>query len=213
MEITRLGHSSFKIRGKQATVITDPFDPKMLGIKFPKVEARIVTVSHNHNDHNNTGVIEGNPFIITGPGEYEIADVFIRGIPTHHDNKYGEERGKNTIYKIEIDGVRLAHLGDLGHKLSDEQLDQLGDVDVLMIPVGGVYTIDAKKASEVVAQIEPHIVIPMHYNEDRLDREAFGKLSSVEEFFKEMGKSVNTAPKLLISKDKIPVELEVIALE
>lgn len=213
MEITHLGHSSFKIKGKTAIVVTDPFDPVMLGIKFPKVEARIVTVSHRHKDHDNTGAVDGNPFIISGPGEYEIADVFIRGIPTHHDNKYGEERGKNTIYKIDMDAVHLAHLGDLGHKLSDEQLDQLGDVDILMIPVGGFYTIDAKKASEIVAQIEPHIVIPMHYREDRLKQESFGKLSKVDEFFKEMGKSVNIVPKLVTAKDKMPAELEVVALE
>lgn len=213
MEIIHLGHSSFKIRGKQATIVTDPFDAGMVGIKFPKVEARIVTISHEHKDHNNAKGVEGNPYIIRGPGEYEISDVFVRGIATHHDNKYGEERGRNTIYKFEIDGIHLAHLGDLGHKLSDQQLDDLGDVDILLIPVGGVYTIDAKKAAEVVTQIEPHIVIPMHYNEDRLNQETVGKLSKVGEFFKEIGKSINLQPKLTISKDKIPVDLQVIALE
>lgn len=213
MEIIKLGHSCFKIRGKLVTIVTDPYNPQFVGMKFPKVEARIVTISHQHDDHNYKEGILGNPVYIEGPGEYEIADVFINGIATHHDNKYGEERGKNTIYKIEIDRLRLAHLGDLGHKLSDEQIDALSDVDILMIPVGGFYTIDPKKASEVVAQVEPRIVIPMHYRDEKINQEISGKLAPVSEFFSEMGKEMKILPKLTISKDKLPAELEVIALE
>lgn len=213
MEIIKLGHACFKIRGKNGNLITDPFDPKFVGLKFPKTEAKIVTISHNHSDHNyKEGIGEGAAFI-EGPGEYEIADVFIKGITTYHDNKGGTERGKNTIYKIEMDGINLAHLGDLGHKLSDEQTDLLGDVDILFVPVGGVYTIDAKVAGEVIAQVEPHIAIPMHYKEDRINQDTFGMLGGLKEFFAEMGKEVKILPKLTISKDKIPAELDIIALE
>lgn len=213
MEITRLGHSCFKLKGKKATLVTDPFDPKMVGIKFPKVEARIVTVSHSHNDHNFVEGVEGNPYIINGPGEYEVADVFIKGVASFHDSKNGEVRGKNTIYRIEIDGVHIVHLGDLGHKLLDAQTDELNEVDVLLIPTGGFYTIDSKIAVETVSKIEPKIVIPMHYNEDRLNQEGFAKLEKVNQFFSEMGKSPTILPKLIVTKDKLPQDLQVVALE
>lgn len=213
MDIIRLGHSSFKIRGKQAIVVTDPFDGGVVGFKFPKVEAAVVTISHNHSDHNFLSGVLGNPFVIQGPGEYEVSGVFIRGIAAYHDGKSGALRGKNTIYKIEVDKVAIAHLGDLGHKLDDRQTDELGDIDVLLIPVGGIYTIDAKEAAEVVAQIEPRIVIPMHYREERLNRETFAKLGDLKGFFAEMGKDLKVLPRLTITKEKLPRELEVIALE
>lgn len=213
MEIIRLGHSSFRIKGKQASIVTDPFSSDSVGIKFPKVEARIVTISHNHGDHNYKEGVSGNPVFIEGPGEYEIADVFIRGISTFHDSKNGEERGKNTVYNFYLDNIHLAHLGDLGHTLSDSQMEQLGDVDILFIPVGGLYTIDAEKASEVVAKIEPQIVIPMHYHEERLNQSSFGSLGKLDEFFKEMGKEKTIIPKLVVTKDKLPQELQVVALE
>lgn len=213
MEIVRLGHASFRIKGKKASVVTDPFDPQMLGIKFPKVDATIITISHNHNDHNFKEGVLGNPTIIEGPGEYEIADVFIHGVTTNHDSKNGQERGKNTIYNILIDNLHIGHLGDLGHILSDTQMDQLGDVDILLIPVGGFYTLNAEQASELVAKIEPRIVIPMHYKEERINQGTFGSLTTVDEFFKEMGKEKTILPKLTVSKDKLPQELQVIALE
>lgn len=208
-----MGHASFKIKGKKAIVVTDPFDPDFIGLKFPKTEAKIVTISHHHSDHNYKEGILGEPVFIEGPGEYEIADIFIKGISSYHDNKNGGERGKNTIYKIEMDGMRLAHLGDLGHKLTDQQSDALADVDILFVPVGGVATIDAKEASEVIAQIEPRIVIPMHYKENRLNQGSFGEFMDLKDFFKEIGKEVKILPKLVISKEKLPQELEVIALE
>ncbi len=213
MEIIRLGHASFRIKGKTGSVVTDPFDPQIVGIKFPKVDSRIVTISHNHSDHNYKAGVLGNPVVIEGPGEYEIADIFIHGVTTYHDSKNGEERGKNTIYNIEIDGIHVAHLGDLGHKLSDTQIDQLGDVDIVLIPVGGVYTINFEIAAEIVAKLEPRVVIPMHYKEDRLNQQMFGALAAVDEFFKEMGKEKQILPKLNVTKDKLPQELQVIALE
>ncbi len=213
MEISRLGHSSFKIRGKTATVVTDPFDPSAVGIKYPKVEADIVTVSHSHSDHNFTQNVSGSPYIISGPGEYEKLGVFVKGILSYHDNNQGQERGRNTIYRMEIDKIHLAHLGDLGHKLTDDQSDQLSDVDILFIPVGGFYTINSAQGAEIIAQIEPKIVIPMHYHEDRLNQQAFSKLTGLKEFFTQMGKEITILPKLTVAENKLPPELTVVALE
>lgn len=212
MEIVHLGHSSFKLKGKTATVVCDPFDSEMVGIKFPKVEAQIVTISHSHNDHNKVTNVEGNPFVISGPGEYEVVDVFIKGIQTFHDSNNGQERGTNIVYNIELDKIHIAHLGDLGHSLSDSQLDELGDVDILLIPIGGIYTIDPQLATNVIAKIEPRIVIPMHYKEERLAK-TFSQLNTVDDFLKQMGKEKKLLPKLSITKDKLPKELDVIVLE
>lgn len=212
MDIVHLGHSAFKLKGKMATVVCDPFDQEMVGIKFPKVEAQIVTISHSHKDHNATGEVEGSPYIISGPGEYETHDIFVKGIRTYHDNKNGEERGTNTVFNIEIDKLHIAHLGDLGHVLSDIQLDELGDVDVLLIPVGGVYTIGPEEAANVIAKIEPRIVIPMHYKVEGLN-ESFSNLTTVDAFLKEIGKEKQILPKLSITKDKLPAELQVFVLE
>jgi L-ascorbate metabolism protein UlaG (beta-lactamase superfamily) len=194
-------------------VVTDPYDTQCG--KFPKgVEANIVTVTHEHSDHNQTQLVGGNPFVINGPGEYEIGGVSVIGVPTWHDEEQGGKRGLNTVFVIEIDELRIAHVGDLGHKLSQEQLEEMGPVDVLMIPVGGEYTIDAKVASEVVKQVDPWVVIPMHYQQPGLDKDNFGKLTGVEVFLKEMGKSeVVAVPKLTISADRLPSELQVVVLE
>ena len=217
MEIVYLGHSSFLLRGKSARVVCDPFDSSMVGLKFPKVEASLVTISHGHGDHNFTSSVAGvegkDPFIINGPGEYEVGGVSVFGIGTFHDASGGSERGKNTVYVIEVDGVKICHLGDLGHKLSDEQVRAVGEVDVLLVPVGGFYTIDAKTASEVVAQLEPRIVIPMHYKVSGLIENLGGKISTAEEFLKEMGAgSLEPQPKLVVTKDKLPDQVQVVLL-
>ncbi|MFH1598148.1 MAG: MBL fold metallo-hydrolase [Patescibacteria group bacterium] len=210
MNISWLGHASFKMEGREATVVTDPFDKKRVGFRLPKVTADIVTISHDHLDHNSVKDVSGNPFVITKPGEYEIKNVFIRGIVTHHDQKEGQERGTNIIFSINMDGLKIAHLGDLGHKLSDEQLDHLGEIDILMIPVGGVYTIDAKAAVEVISQIEPRIVLPMHYKVPGLKVEVEG----IKKFCSEMGlKENNYQDKLKITKKDLPQdETQVILL-
>lgn len=209
MEIVFLGHASFKIRGKDASVVTDPFDPEMVGLAFPKVAADIVTVSHDHHDHNQADRVAGNPFVIRGPGEYEIKGVAVYGLSTFHDEQEGRERGSNTVYIISLDGLKLVHLGDLGHELSQTQLEQINDADVLMIPVGGVYTIDAQKAVTVVNQIEPRIIIPMHY---KLPGLTLG-LAGVEEFLTAIG-AQETAPqaKLSLSRESLPQEPEVVVL-
>ena len=213
MEIKFLGHSSFEIKGREAVVVTDPFDPKKVGFDFPKVEADIVTVSHDHSDHNYIKGVGGDPFIISGPGEYEVQGVRVFGIPAFHDQKKGAERGKIALYLIEMDGLSLVHLGDLGHKLEHDQAEELNSVDVLMIPVGGTYTINAETAAEVVAQLEPSIVIPMHYQTK--DLELGEKLDGVEKFLEQMGEeNVRREKKLKIaSETSLPDDTEVVVLE
>lgn len=218
MEIIPLGLSSFKLKGKIATVITDPFDPEMTGLKFPKdAICDIVTISHGHPDHNASHLVKGTtgePLFFTGSGEYEAKGVEVTGVASFHDDKEGKERGKNILFRIDIDGVRLLHCGDLGHKLNETEEEQLGDIDVLFIPVGGVYTIDARIASEVVTQLEPSIVIPMHYGRPELNEKLFGQLSPVSVFLKEMGKEgVTPLPKLKVTKESLPPETQVVVLE
>lgn len=202
MDITYLGHSSFKLRGKTACVITDPFDPKFVGLKYSSADADIVTISHNHSDHNQSQLVKGVRMVVNGPGEYEISGVSIIGIPSFHDAKKGEERGNNTIYVFEIDGLRIAHLGDLGEVLSDEQISQLGNIDVLMIPVGGEYTIGPKEAVKMVGEVGPYFVIPMHYKVDGLSPE-FSKLEPVETFLSECGLTVERIDKFSLKKEDI----------
>lgn len=169
MNIQYYGHSCFKIgtkpagRGqKEISIFLDPFD-KSLGLRPPQSQADLALISHDHYDHNNTKSLRGEPRVIDIPGEYSISGVNIVGIPSFHDEKEGKERGNNTIFVLESEGIRVCHLGDLGEDLDQEQLEKINGVDVLMIPIGGKYTIDFKKAQEIIKKIEPAIVIPMHY--------------------------------------------------
>lgn len=214
MEISYLGHSSFKIKGKSATVICDPFDPKKVGLKFPPNEADIVTVSHEHEDHNQAALIKGVKKAVTGPGEYEIMGISILGFPTYHDDKTGEERGKNIIFVFEVDGLRIAHLGDLGHELSEKIIEDMGSVDILILPVGGEYTIGPNEATKVVQAVEPSIVIPMHYQVPDLNSATFSKLRGVEDFVKDVGLTVERLPKLVLKKEDITEDMQkVVVLE
>ncbi|MBI4157777.1 MBL fold metallo-hydrolase [Candidatus Woesebacteria bacterium] len=211
MEITYLGHSSFRIKGKETTLVTDPY-AKSIGLKFPSTEADIVTVSHQHDDHNQASLVSGVKKIVEGPGEYEIKGVSLIGLSSFHDDKKGEERGSNTIYVIEMDGLRLAHLGDLGHPLSDELVAELGDIDILMIPVGGKFTIDSAQAVTVVQAIEPSITIPMHYQVPGLDSKTFSELAQVENFLKEVGIASEVLPKLSVKREDISPEVQKIVV-
>lgn len=211
MDITYIGHSSFRIKGKHASLITDPFDPKMVGLKFTSVKADIVTISHEHKDHNMPGLVKDVKRIISGPGEYEVSGISLIGIQTYHDDKKGEERGKNTVYIIEIDGIRICHLGDLGHKLKESIVNALGDIDILMVPVGGHFTIGPKIAVEVVQAIEPSITIPMHYKTSKL-AESFNKLEGVDPFLKELGLPVEKMDKLTVGKNDIGEDQKVVVL-
>ncbi|OIO06975.1 MBL fold metallo-hydrolase [Candidatus Falkowbacteria bacterium CG_4_10_14_0_2_um_filter_36_22] len=213
MIITWLGHSCFKIQDKTGTegvtVITDPFS-QSTGLKVPHFEADIVTVSHQqHRDHNNTGVIRGNPFVIDLAGEYDIKGVFVEGVDSYHDEKNGQIRGNNIIYRIGIDDMSVVHLGDLDHILDVKQLERLERTDILLIPVGGKFTLDAKKAAEVVKQIEPRMVIPMHYKIKGLKID----LDGVDKFIKELGLTPTAEEKLKISKKDLPQEdMELVVL-
>lgn len=212
MEIVFLGHASFRIKGKNVTLVTDPYDAS-IGLKFPKTAADIVTISHGHQDHSSLDRIDGSPFVIDAPGEYEVKGVFIIGVGSFHDSSSGSQRGKNTIYVLEVDGLRVCHLGDLGHKLSDFQIEEIGGVDILLVPTGGVYTIGPKQAAEVVSQLQPLVVIPMHYKTGQHDQKTFAKLSGVDEFLKQMGEEPKKLPKLVLSRDRLPEEIEVVLLE
>lgn len=203
MDITYLGHSSFRIKTKLAALVTDPFDPKMVGLKYSGVDGEIVTVSHGHSDHNAVDKVSGIKRVVDGPGEYEISGVSIMGFKTYHDAKNGEERGTNTIYVIEAEGLRMVHLGDLGHLLSDDLIEEIGDVDVLMIPVGGFFTIGPKEATELISKIEPFYVIPMHYRMPGMSPTLSEKLAPVEDFLKESGLTTETLPKFSIKKEDI----------
>lgn len=198
-----MGHSSFRIKTRTAVVVTDPFDPQMVGLKYSGVEGDIVTVSHEHRDHNASEKVGGVKKVISGPGEYEVAGVSILGFPSFHDNEKGAKRGKNTIYVIEADGLRLAHLGDLGHTLSEEMVGEIGDIDILMVPVGGEFTIGPKDAATVVSAIDPYYVFPMHYKLSGMNEENFSKLEPVESFLKESGLPVENLPKFSVKKEDI----------
>jgi L-ascorbate metabolism protein UlaG (beta-lactamase superfamily) len=207
-KITWAGNSCFQIsvsnsRDHSADIVIDPFDEET-GLKLPNFSADILLVTHQHHDHNNIKGVKGDPFVISGPGEYEIKEVFIQGIPAFHDDKEGKEKGLNTIYTIEAEDLRFCHLGDLGQKqLTDEQVDKIGQVDVLMIPVGGKYTIDSSEAQRIIGQIEPKIVIPMHYALPKIKTD----LDDVSKFLKTMGKpSISPVDKLTIKTSTLPKE-------
>ncbi|GIW04920.1 MAG: Zn-dependent hydrolase [Thermomicrobiales bacterium] len=176
------GHNCFRIRAREATIVTDPVG-RGTGYVMPKQSADIVTISHNHPGHTNLDAIRPDYNVVRGPGEYEIHDVFITGIRTYHDTRRGAERGYNTVYLFEVEGMVVCHVGDLGHPLTTEQAEALGDPDVLLIPAGGGTVIDAATAAEIVSQLEPKVVIPMQFATPLGDRD----LGSVDAFCKHLG--------------------------
>ncbi len=209
MDVTWLGHASFRLRGKTASVLTDPYPPA-LGPKLNRLEADLVTFSHGHENHSYRGALTGDPFVVEGPGEYEVAGVLVRGFPTFHDRANGTELGRNTVYLIELDDVRVCHLGDLGHRLLDETLDALSDIDLLLIPVGGGQTLNAHQAAEVARQVEPRVVVPMHYAQAAIR----AQLDSLDVFLKEMGVSeANPMSKLSVQASSAEAEARVAVLE
>ncbi len=214
MDIKYLGHSSFFIKTKNAKIVTDPFSPESTGMKFSKTEADIVTVSHSHADHSYTEGIKGEPLVLTWPGEYEKNEVRITGFSTYHDAKDGEERGENVMFKFEENDISVLHCGDLGHLLNDEITENIGAVDVLMIPVGGFFTINAQDAVKVVNQIEPSMVIPMHYNHPGLNQQTFGNMQDLDTFLKEMGaEEVQPVEKITVKKDQLnPESTQIVVL-
>lgn len=192
MNISYCGHSCFKLETKpegrgteneKLVVYIDPFN-KDIGLKPPQGKADLVLVTHDHHDHNDANSLRGDFFLIKNPGEYTFHGVSVEGMRTFHDNSEGSERGLNTVYVLESEGIRVCHLGDLGHVPNKDQIDQIGEIDVLMIPVGGIYTLDLKEAVEVVKLIEPSVVIPMHFKTKDVNIE---ELKEAREFYKELG--------------------------
>ena len=163
MKITWLGHSSFKLEESTGTtVVTDPYHP-YVGYEMPEVTADIVTDSHGHKDHNHLEAVKGNPEVLNHAGAYDISGVHILARRTYHDSKNGAARGENLVFKFRMDGVDICHMGDIGEECNAMLVESLAPVNVLMIPVGGTYTIDAEQAKEFVDRIMPDVVIPMHY--------------------------------------------------
>jgi L-ascorbate metabolism protein UlaG (beta-lactamase superfamily) len=207
LDVTWLGQSCFRLRGRNAAVVTDPFSPA-LGPKL-RLEGNLVTVSHPHENHSHVQSVK-DAYVVEGPGEYEVAGVTVRGLPTYHDSQQGAEHGRNTVYVIELDDVRVCHLGDLGHRLDDSALETIGNVDVLLVPVGGGRTLDGARAAEVVRQVEPRYVVPMHFGHPSLRTE----LAPVERFLNEMGVPESEAQtKLTVQASSAEGETKVVVLE
>ena len=210
MDVTWLGHGCFRLRGRGAAVVTDPYPPA-IGLKLARMDAEVVTVSHDHDNHSFTQVVRDGAYEIHGPGEYEIAGISVIGVPTYHDAEKGKKEGRNTVYLIEIDDVRICHLGDLGHKLDDADAESVATPDVLLVPVGGHTTMNAAQAAEVVRQLEPRYVVPMHYAIPGLKLQ----LDPIDRFLKEMGVTSSEAqPKLSVQKSSVSeYETKVVVLE
>jgi len=209
MEIVWYGHACFRLRGRGCAAVTDPFSPE-LGRKLPSFRASVVTISHAHEGHNYARAVRGRPYVISGPGEYEVNGIFVWGIPTYHDGKKGQERGKNTAYVLEIEGLSICHLGDLGHIPSQEQIEAMDGIDVLLVPVGGRHVLDSAAAAETVNLLEPSIVIPMHYPVPGLKT----KGDPVDRFLKEMAVgSLEPLEKLSITKSGLSEQTRVVLLD
>jgi len=209
MEIVWLGHSCFRIRGREATVVADPCPPST-GYSIGKPTADIVTISHKHDDHSYLKAVAGHPVVLDGPGEYEIHGAFITGISTYHDGEQGSERGESIAFVVEMENIRVLHLGDLGHAPTAEQAEEMTGADVLLVPVGGESTIDGAKAAEVVSLLEARLVIPMHYKTSA----SKANLDPPDRFLKEMGvTAVEPQPKLSITRSTVPHETQVMLLD
>ena len=201
VEIIYHGHSMFEIRSRELTIIIDPYNEEIKSI-LPDVSADIVFVSHDHFDHSNISIVEGNPFIVNEILKESIKGIIIEGIDSDHDTQNGQIRGKNIIFKFTINGIIFVHLGDLGHNIDFKIAKKLKNVDILMIPVGGTYTINFNLASEIVNKLTPSVVIPMHYKEDdsKLDVDKVDSFLRKWPDYKKVGHSIK------ISKNNLPSE-------
>ncbi len=211
MKITWYGHSCFLIEGGDVRILTDPFD-ETVPYDFPKTGVDVVTVSHDHFDHNAVDRVAGRPIVVKGVGERTAHGIDFIGIHSFHDDKEGAERGENTIYAFDLEGVRIAHLGDLGTSLDEGQIEALGDVRMLLIPVGGHFTIDAETASRIAKDLRgAKIVIPMHFKTDRI---VDWPIETVEPFAKMMENVKRIGgPSVEVAADRIPESMEVWILE
>ena len=208
MRIKWYGHACFLVETEDGTkVITDPFD-ESVGYQIPKDKPDVVTVSHSHFDHNAVHLLQGNPEVVKDVGEKKIKGIIFKGIKSFHDKSKGAQRGSNIIFVFAIDGVRFCHLGDLGHLLNSEQQEEIGKVDVLFIPVGGTFTIDGREAQKVSQQLNPRLIIPMHYKTEAC---SIG-IDSCDEFLKGFTK-VERKGEWQGNKESLPSEQTVLVLE
>ena len=208
-EIRWFGHGCFRIRAKEATILTDPV-ARSTGYTLPKQPADIITISHDHPGHTNLAAIKGDYQLISGPGEYEMHDVSVIGVRTYHDTKKGEVHGHNTMYIIEVEGMRIAHLGDLGHDLTESQAEALDNVDLLFVPAGGGNLISPELAAEITARVAPKIVVPMQFQTARGDK----RLATVDGFCKQIGGDVPAPePKLTLRPSDLGTSLQLVVLE
>ena len=163
MQITWYGHSCFLLTSESGySILTDPCDPET-GYELSNLVCDAVTISHEHHDHNCLAIVAGTPEIIRTPGEHLAGGISVKGFTNYHDNEKGAKRGENIVFLYEIDGLKILHLGDLGHMLPDETIQTIEDVDVLLAPIGGVFTINAKAATELADRLNAKVLIPMHY--------------------------------------------------
>jgi len=207
MDITWYGHACFRLKSREGTVITDPFD-KSLGLSPPSVKADIVTVSHNAPHHNNTKIAKG-AYIINGPGEYEINGVFVTGIHIA-PAKNAKDAERNNVFVIYLDDIAICHLGDLSHVPTQKQVEEMGNIDVLLVPVGGQNALKIAQAAEVISLIEPYIVIPMHYKLPNITVE----LDPVQKFLAEMGiTKTETVETLKLTRSSLPEETQVVVMD
>jgi len=210
MKIKWLGHACFLITSEAGTrIITDPYATKE-DLSYGEINesADIVTVSHEHADHNNVAAVLGKPEVVRGSAKVKGID--FKGVASYHDKAGGSQRGKNTIFCFEVDGIRVCHLGDLGHLLSDEQIAELGMVDILLIPVGGYFTIDARVATQVCNQLKPRVIIPMHYRNDKC---AF-PITGVDDFLKEKENITRLEiSERVFKSEELPVSTQIIVLK
>jgi L-ascorbate metabolism protein UlaG (beta-lactamase superfamily) len=194
LDVTWLGHGCFRLRGRSAAVVTDPYPPA-IGLKLQRLDADLVTISHAHDNHSYAQAVR-EAYEIRGPGEYEVAGVAVIGVPTYHDAEKGAKHGRNTVYLIEIDDVRVCHLGDLGHSLDDTEAEPLSSADVLLVPI--------------VRQLEPRYVVPMHYAIPGLKL----ALEPIDRFLKEMGLAAGEPqPKLSVQASSGEYETKLVVLE
>ncbi len=214
MEITWYGLSCFRLREQGVTVVCDPYDKKVTGLALPRLRADIVTISHDRPGHNYVKAIAGAPKILSGPGEYEIKNVLITGLTTYHDRSNGNPPERNIAFFFDFETFTVGHLGDLGEIPSQSQVEDLTEVDVLLVPVGGDRTLDSSKVTEVISLLEPKIVIPMHYHHEKLSPQLAEKMEPVEKLLKELGVTEPERTSVLkISRSNLPDETKVILLE
>lgn len=209
MDITWFGHACFRVRERGVTIVADPYS-KEIGYSMPRVRADVVTVSHGHSGHGWAQATRGHPRVLQCAGEYEIGGVFITAVPTFHDASGGQERGQNLTFVYDFGDLTACHLGDLGHILDQEQMEAVNGVNVLLAPVGGGSGLSASQAADLVAEIEPNIVIPMHYRLPGLDRD----LAPVDGFLKAMGvPDVEAQEMLRVRRSSLPEGTQVVVLQ